>query len=335
MLCSFADTLASSVTDHNQYVDSARGMARNVTLRMPKTSAGKSQTRSAIMLLSNGSPRPPSKKYVESLQARIRHLEERLEASESRLARDACTSDLFENNVSEEEPDLPTDEADDDPLSNLTGLVGRLNMTDDGQLHYFGSQSSYNLLKRSLSEASPGEPSLRMQKQGLDAAAQLNRQVNVSAELQEHLLQLYWQWQNPWNYIVHKDAFMQSYRGQDDGRNCSPLLLSCIFAMAARYSDRVELRSVASDPSTAGDAFCEQAKILMLFESEAPSITTVQAACILALRIMSDGKEALGWLYAGRQHPSSEQPGLCIDAFSQETLREWRTTLDCKLTFAM
>lgn len=139
-----------------------------------------------------------------------------------------------------------------------------------------------------------------MQSQGLDAAAQLGLLVTISAELQDHLLELYWRWQNPWNYIVHKGAFLASLRGENDGRYCSPLLLSSIFAIAARYSDRPELCSVPGDLRTAGNAFCEQAKILLLYESEAPSVATVQAACLLALRIMSDGKEALGWLYCGQ-----------------------------------
>ncbi|KAF4126963.1 Fungal trans [Geosmithia morbida] len=190
-------------------------------------------------------------------------------------------------------------ENEKDPMAQLTGLVGRLAVVDDGQLHYFGSQSSLNLPREADSSgtAAPLIPRLKVESQGVAAARQLGTSVDVAVELQEHLLDLYWRWQNPWNYIVHKGAFLRSRRGQDDGRYCSPGLLSAMFAIAARFSDRVELRSVPDDPSTAGNAFCEQAKILLLYESEAPSVTTVQAAAILALRIMSDGREALGWLY--------------------------------------
>ncbi|KAF3343197.1 hypothetical protein VdG2_08713 [Verticillium dahliae VDG2] len=159
-----------------------------------------------------------------------------------------------------------------------------------------------------------------MQRQGLAAAAQLDKLVAIPVELQQHLLELYWQWQNPWNYVIHKGAFMKSFRGEDDGRHCSPLLLSSIFAIDARYSDQVELRSRPDDPSMAGDAFCDQAKILLLYESEAPTITKVQAACILALRIMSDGKEALGWLYAGNATRMAHNLGLHVD------LSDWTST---------
>ncbi|RNJ56474.1 hypothetical protein D7B24_007193 [Verticillium nonalfalfae] len=257
--------------------------------------------------------RPPSKKFVESLQARIRHLEEQLAAAESRATAEVPSCDTI-NDTTDVQSDLTAPNEDgEDPLSNITALVGRLNVADDGQLHYFGSQSSYNLLKKHADDVASLEPSLKMQRQGLAAAAQLDKLVAIPAELQQHLLELYWQWQNPWNYVIHKGAFMKSFRGEDDGRHCSPLLLSSIFAIAARYSDRAELRSIPDDPSTAGDAFCDQAKILLLYESEAPTITTVQAACILALRIMSDGKEALGWLYAGNATRMAHNLGLHVD----------------------
>lgn len=209
-------------------------------------------------------------------------------------------NDNFYGGRDEEESVDDGQENERDPLTELTSSVGRLAVVDDGQLHYFGSQSSLNLPREPARYDAARFSRLKMETEGLAASRQLGLLINVSPELQEHLLDLYWKWQNPWNYIVHKGAFLKSLRGQDDGRYCSPLLLSAIFAISARYSDRVELRSVTNDPNTAGNAFCEQAKILLLYESETPSVTTIQAAAILALRIMSDGKEALGWLYCGK-----------------------------------
>ncbi|CAG9987822.1 unnamed protein product [Clonostachys byssicola] len=230
--------------------------------------------------------------------ARIRHLESQLTSLGAPLPGAQCVE--LGREGSEAESETESDQHDHDPLSELTGLVGRLAVVDDGQLHYFGSQSSFNLPRQPANPA-PTAQNLwtRMQTQGLAAAAQLGMLTAISSELEDHLLDLYWRWQNSWNYIVHKGAFLRSRAGLDDGRYCSPLLLSAIFAISARYSDRVELRTIADDPSTSGNAFCEQAKILLLYESEAPSVTTVQAAAILGLRIMSDGKEALGWLYCG------------------------------------
>ncbi|KAF6813793.1 fungal specific transcription factor [Colletotrichum plurivorum] len=258
--------------------------------------------------------RPPSKKYVESLQARIRHLEAQVVSLGSQPS---TTIPVSGEDAGADDPEQgdSTGEDEQDPLSELAGMVGRLNVIDDGQLHYFGSQSCYNLVREPLQPVATHDPTLRLQRQGIAAASRLglHTPAAVPDELREHLLELYWRWQNPWNYVIHKGAFLRSLRGEDEGKYCSPLLLSSVFAIAARYSDHPELRSDPDDPSTAGDAFCEHAKILLLYESEAPTITTVQAACLLALRIMSDGKEALGWLYSGNATRMAHNLGLNLD----------------------
>lgn len=257
--------------------------------------------------------RPPSKKYVESLQARIRHLESQLMSIGGPRTFPLIGPDLGALERDESEADSVEDDDDHDPFSELIGLVGRLAVVDDGQLHYFGSQSSLNLPRQQFRPTTMPDPWTEMRSQGLTAAAQLGKLVAAPNELEEHLLDLFWTWQNPWNYIVHKGAFLRSRNSPHGGRYCSPLLLSAIFAISARYSDRVELRTIADDPSTSGNAFCEQAKILLLYESEAPSVTTVQAAAILALRIMSDGKEALGWLYCGNATRMAHNLGLHME----------------------
>lgn len=128
---------------------------------------------------------------------------------------------------------------------------------------------------------------------------QLNLRITLSDELQNHLLDLYWRWQNPWQYLVVKEAFLRDLYVDHTGRFSSPLLLSAILALAARYSDRLEVRIDPADANTAGDALAEQAKLLLLYESESPRITTVQAAAILSLRETATDKEALGWTYCG------------------------------------
>ncbi|KAH7239631.1 nitrogen assimilation transcription factor nit-4 [Fusarium solani] len=199
-----------------------------------------------------------------------------------------------------------------DLTSMVTGLLGRLNVGDDGQLHYFGSQCNFHLLHGSLGYVTM-ESTVSMQRQGLAAVGCLGKDMPLSTELQEHLLELYWTWQNPWNYIVHKGAFSRAFHSRTYGRYCTPSLLSAIFALAARYSDRRELRAVPNDPSTAGYALFEQAKILLLYESQAPTVATVQAAALMAIRALSDNQEALGWLYCGNAARMALSLGLHID----------------------
>ncbi|KAH7020463.1 nitrogen assimilation transcription factor nit-4 [Ilyonectria destructans] len=216
-----------------------------------------------------------------------------------------------------------------DPLSEVTGLIGRLNVSDDGQLHYFGSQSNYHLLRGQLGNITR-ESSLLMQQQGIAATTQLGKAHSIPPDLQNHLLDLYWRWQNPWNHVIHKEAFLRDFHQKGDGKYCTELLLSAIFALASRYSDRPELRSIPDDPSTAGQGFLTQSKILLLYESEAPTVTTVQAACLMALRTMSDNKEALGWLYCGNATRMAFNLGLHLDC-SRELAAGYITELEAEV----
>ncbi|KAH6871801.1 nitrogen assimilation transcription factor nit-4 [Thelonectria olida] len=254
--------------------------------------------------------KPPNKRYVQALEARIRHLEERLDAqNEAQLTQDTlgggdAVAVMHFGDANESD--------DRDLVSAVTGLLGRLNIGDDGQLHYFGSQSNYHLLNGSLSYATM-DSTVSMQRQGLAAVECLRKNMPLSTDLQEHLLELYWTWQNPWNYIVHKGAFSSAFQTRTYGKYCTPLLLSAIFALASRYSDHCELRTIPDDPSTAGYAFFEQAKILLLYESQAPTVATVQAAALMSIRALSDNQEALGWLYCGNAARMALNLGLNID----------------------
>lgn len=127
----------------------------------------------------------------------------------------------------------------------------------------------------------------------------LGLRVEVSDELRDHLLELFWGWQNTWQYIVVKQPFLDDLLVNHTGQYATPLLLSAVLALASRYSDRVELRSDPLDPNTAGNALAEQAKMILFYESQAPKVTTIQATALLCLREIATDKEALGWLYCG------------------------------------
>lgn len=92
---------------------------------------------------------------------------------------------------------------------------------------------------------------------------------------------------------------MQDYAFHRSGKYCTPLLLLAIFALAARYSDRREVRAVLTNPKTAGESFAREAKILLQQGMETPTVPTVQAAVLLGLNAMAEDRESLGWLFVG------------------------------------
>lgn len=253
--------------------------------------------------------RPPSKRYVESLQARIAFLEGQLvdlrkmagttvshnESLDQNAASDSETENDTEHSDKEESSSLRNSK---EPLEELPRLAGRLNIGEDGQLHYFGAQSNCHLLHGPL--YTPSTKALdRCKAEGLRILTHLGQSVDVPIELQDHMLQLYWKLQNSWLYLVDKESFMQDYNNGGTGPYCSPLLRMSIFALMARYSDLTELRHDPKDPETAGDTFADRAKLLLLYESEAPTVATVQSACLLSLRWMAQNKATQAWLYIG------------------------------------
>ncbi|SCN81513.1 related to pathway-specific regulatory protein nit-4 [Fusarium fujikuroi] len=258
--------------------------------------------------------KPPSKRYVEALQERIRTLEAQLERFQNNAGnQDRGLPSSIEDSYSTSEGDsLPDDSSYRSPIKDISDRLGALNIGEDGQIHYFGSRSNFSLLKNSP-VASSTVSSRDLQKQAADTLDQLNLRVEVSDELRNHLLDLFWSWQNTWQYLVVKELFLEDLYITHSGRYASPLLLSAVLALAARYSDRVELRSNPLEQNTAGNALAEQAKMILFYESQAPKVTTVQATALLGLREIATDKEALGWMYCGMAARMAFNLGLHLD----------------------
>lgn len=247
--------------------------------------------------------RPPSKRYVEALQERIKALESQLERFEQGIGfHDVGHTNHFEEGQSHSEVESLSDDAISthrSPIKDISDRLGNLNIGEDGQIHYFGSRSNFSLLKNSPA-ASSTVSSHELEKQAAYTLERLDLRVEISDELRDHLLDIFWSWQNTWQYIVVKDLFLEDLCISQSGQSASPLLLSSVLALAARYSDRIELRTDPLNPNTAGDELAEQAKMILFYESQAPKITTIQAAALLSLRETATDKEALGWMYCGK-----------------------------------
>lgn len=247
--------------------------------------------------------RPPSKRYVEALQERIKALELQLERFEQGIGcHDLGDTNNFEEGQSHSEVESLSDEAASthrSPIKDISDRLGNLNIGEDGQIHYFGSRSNFSLLKNSPA-ASSTVSSHELERQAAYTLERLDLRVEISDELRDHLLDIFWSWQNTWQYVVVKDLFLEDLCISHSGQYATPLLLSSVLALAARYSDRIELRTDPLNPNTAGDELAEQAKMILFYESQAPKITTIQAAALLSLRETATDKEALGWMYCGR-----------------------------------
>jgi hypothetical protein len=103
----------------------------------------------------------------------------------------------------------------------------------------------------------------------------------VPQELKDHLIDLYFTWEQPWYPVVNEGLFRHSERA--NGRYCSPLLLNSILALGSRYTERMEVRSDVDDANTAGRVFLEKAEVLLHYGLKWPDITTIQSLAILSI----------------------------------------------------
>ncbi|KAF7121817.1 hypothetical protein CNMCM5793_009370 [Aspergillus hiratsukae] len=238
----------------------------------------------------------------EALEAmRIQFLEEFL--AKRGIDPDAEKS-LTEEAAEEASPSL---DALADQLKGCLALDESLNFDDDSEMRFFGPTSGR--LQFAAQGATPEKESKAPVE--LEPFGSTTYDGFIPTELETHLIDLYFAWEQPWYQIVDEDLFRDSMA--HGGRYFTPLLLYSILAMGSRYSDRIETRTDANDPNTAGRFFFEQAKALLHREMERPSLTTIQALGLIGMFYIATGTDAAGWLHHGMANRLSLDMGLNLD----------------------
>ncbi|KPM41104.1 hypothetical protein AK830_g5456 [Neonectria ditissima] len=268
--------------------------------------------------------RRPSNAYVLGLEARVATLEKRL-ALASQTSTQQCAHEC--ENCHERITDGPSaypstspshsspfDELEDDEtVDELADALGCFTLGDTGELRFFGASSNFDLVpNHSLKVAS----SVEARNRGIAAARQMPGFFEPSDELRDHLLAFFWRWQNSWQYVVPRESFVTDLYVTKSGRYCTPLLLTAILALASRYSPRLELRTDPNDANTAGNIFATQGKMMLQYEYEAPTTSTVQATALLGLFWASIDNEGLGFMYIGMASRMAMNLGLQSDCTS-------------------
>lgn len=198
-------------------------------------------------------------------------------------------------------------------MDEVADALGCFTLGDAGELRFFGASSNFSIVhNHGLRVAS----SVDARSRGLAAARQMPCYLDPSDELRDHLLSLYWRWQNSWQYIVARESFVLDLYIYKSGRFCTPLLLTAMLALASRYSSRPELRTTPEDANTAGEMFAAQARTMLHYEYEAPTTSTVQATALLGLFWASNDREGLGFMYIGIASRMAMNLGLHSDCSS-------------------
>lgn len=121
----------------------------------------------------------------------------------------------------------------------------------------------------------------------------------VPTPLAMHLLDLHWSRQHHTFLLTYRPAITRDLL--QGGPNCSKFLLQSIFACSSKFSQRLEVRDIASDPATAGGRFFRRCDELLTQESllTIPTIPTIVGLLLLGSTFNALGMTSKGWLYTG------------------------------------
>jgi hypothetical protein len=188
----------------------------------------------------------------------------------------------------------------DEVTTNLSSRVGKLQVAEDGQLRYYGATSNLHILHNGPNSLS--QPSIRtIQAHGKHAIAQANLEWPGDHEYEEHLLDLFFAWHNPFTNVVDKSCYYRSRQAHANGHNATfyslcltnamyvyLIVFLCLFwsflilisrlAIGCAYGPRVH----SLLPDNSSEFFSSRAKVFLDIEMDSPTVATIQALLILA-----------------------------------------------------
>lgn len=200
--------------------------------------------------------------------------------------------------------------------SDLSVLLGKTAVTRAGQSRHFGHSAGLGLVPE---EESYGEGEKRSNDTPVDRRGTTWTNVTSDVAFVERLFSLYFTWSHPFYVLLSRECFYKDFRAGRD-KYCSPLLVNAICAYACHFTEEPAGRTDPTNFRTAGDHFFAEAKRL-LFEDETPSLTTVQALCVMSMREPSTGRDSSGFGYIGRCIRMCLELGLHLNNSASPELR--------------
>ncbi|PWY71782.1 fungal-specific transcription factor [Aspergillus sclerotioniger CBS 115572] len=203
----------------------------------------------------------------------------------------------WEDTVAQEIPGDGDWDSDDEVTDQLSCRLGRLQVTHDGQLRYFGSTSNLTLLD-ALVDVTPPVTIARDAPELLESA-QLDHDIDEGFE--RHLLELFFTWQDPSLHIIDAESFWRARAQSQDESLATPYysraLSDAMCALGAAYEPKYHPDFVTF-PRSLAEYFGDRAKILVELELDTPSIATIQALVLLSTHEASCTRDTRGWLYS-------------------------------------
>ncbi|KAL0932487.1 uncharacterized protein CTRU02_213440 [Colletotrichum truncatum] len=182
-------------------------------------------------------------------------------------------------------------ESTEELIDRLSDRVGSLQIGSDGQIRYYGPTSNFNLVHMPAPDNMTVHRTVR--NDGQEYLDRLNIGKEVPNSIEEHLVNLYFTWQDPASHVVQRDMYERAQVQWRDGKFDTPYyseaLRNSICALGAAFESRHHPTFVTF-PKSLSDFFADRAKALLEIELDCPTVATVQAMVVLrmAMRLAFD-----------------------------------------------
>ncbi|KAF8681315.1 Fungal specific transcription factor [Rhizoctonia solani] len=295
------------------------------------------------LILLHLSARPVPRSYVATLEARIKTLEDAIQATGATLppadpalgvfeSEDAGLglgpsneSSLSENNhPGDKSQTTPDERLPEDSGASVEAIldIGRLRLsvsrtTEDSEdlvdssapesssnFSYYGPTSS-----RFLSGQGTAEPPVS----GLFGRCGVRDSIDerktsdlFNDPIETELLNKFWKWQDIHFMVVNRDIFLEAYKkGERESEWVSPMLIDMMLAIGVQFGHQGYGRKAI---------YAARAEALVIHELARPTMATLQAVQLLSIFQMGVGRVSVGWSLTGLVVAMSNKMGLHIDS---------------------
>jgi hypothetical protein len=140
------------------------------------------------------------------------------------------------------------DDAENDVIEQLSHRIGTLKIAGDGHLRFYGATSNLNLVDVSATQQRQRPDARTVRHDGQDILNHLRVGQPVDQALEDHLVELYFTWQNPSIYVVDKEMYMTSrskWRNEyDDTPFYSEVLTNAMYVLCSLQDDNANIVQV-------------------------------------------------------------------------------------------
>ncbi|KAI9930103.1 hypothetical protein ASPWEDRAFT_147700 [Aspergillus wentii DTO 134E9] len=205
----------------------------------------------------------------------------------------------------------------DEVVNQLSDRMGTLQLAPDGQIRYYGPTSNFNMI--TMPEPDMFTIHRTVRNEGLEYLERLGIDKPVPAEVEDHLINLYFTWHDPAFHVVDRGIYEKAREKwqleMEDTPYYSEALTNAMCCLGAACEVRYHPTFVTF-PQSLSDFFADRAKALLEIELDCPCLASIQAMVVLSGHDIGCKRDARGWLYSGMAMRLAFALGLHMDASS-------------------